>query len=345
MGLKITKIKKGQIVDTEPIQLNICKEGVKKLKAPQNLNPKGDNIMTSMQNYINYGRRVSGNVENCLEQAGLDYEVALTGACFNPVEQGIELHNVPQRFVTYRTDTKQAFGVVGSRYTIIQNKVMFDFLDFSEGFELTNGSPSSSGGWLCGRFAEEEVHGETFIPYVFLGNTFDGTKQFCVSFAPYRVSKGNFVNLAGAVYRLDVRHTKSSPHKLDLGRVFVKQTAEAMKGFRGVVDATIGKQVTTEKAKEIFAHILTFGRAIDKNKPLEEQLPRHYNEDLACLLDNFHGENSKYTYTGYAVLLAVSTFVEQVLKGRVRSEEAYIQKSVFATNPLLAEAYKKVMEI
>ena len=302
-------------------------------------------MTSTMTDYINFGRKVSGNVENCLEQAGLDYEVALTDACFNPVEDGIELHNVPKRYVTYRTDTKQAFGVVGSKYTIIQNKVMFDFLDFSEGFELTNGAPSNSGGWLCGRFEEEEVNGEKFIPYVFLSNTFDGTKQFCISFAPYRVSKRNFVNLAGAVYRLDVRHTKSSPHRLDLGKIFVKQTADAMKGFREVVDATIGKKVTTEKAKEIFHHILTFGRTFDKNKPIEEQLPRNYHADLACLLDSFHGENSKYVYTGYGVLLAVSTFVEEVLRKRVRSVDTYIEKSVFATNPLLAEAYKEVMKI
>lgn len=291
---------------------------------------------------IRYGREVNGTLQECIEQAGLNYEVAMTPAYYNPVAPNGDFTKVPNRYVTYRKDTHQSFGVVGSRYAVIQNEAMFSFLEYVTDFELTNGDSTSYGGWLCGKFGEEEILGEVFAPYVFLGNSFDGSRQFTVAFAPYRLSTGSFVNLSGAVYHLAIRHTLNSAHRIQLAKAFIKQSVQAMEGFRSVVNDTSVKRVTTEQAKDIFHHLLTDGH---EKYQKEKKLPRNYDIDLACLLDNFHGEKSSYRYTGYGVLLAVSTFVEEVLRNRVRKEEKHITKSLFATNPMLAKAYKEVMKL
>ena len=61
------------------------------------------------------GVSVHGNVQECLEQAGLAYTVASAPVAFFPeteVEGEGEARDVPRHFVTYRADTKQPFGVV-----------------------------------------------------------------------------------------------------------------------------------------------------------------------------------------------------------------------------------------
>ena len=292
--------------------------------------------MTNYTKGIGYGREISGSLSDCIKQAGLDYKVAMTPAYFNPTAPTGDFSQVPKRYVTYRTDNNQPFGVVGSRYAVIQNEAMFAFLEYVTDFELTNGASTSYGGWLSGKFGEEEILGEVFAPYVFLGNSFDGSRQFTVAFAPYRLSTRSFVNLSGAVYHLSIRHILNSAHRIQLAKAFIKQSTQAMSEFRDIVNATSVKRVTTEKAKDIFHHLLTDGHVKYKE---ENKLPRNYDIDLACLLDNFHGEKSTYAHTGYAVLLAVSKFVEEVLRNRVRTEEKHITKSLFTTNPMLAKAY------
>jgi len=70
--------------------------------------------------------------EEAIEHANMGYIVAKAPlyAKFsndkNDPNRGAE---VPDYFATYRTDTRDIFGIVGSRYEIIQNTAAFGFFD------------------------------------------------------------------------------------------------------------------------------------------------------------------------------------------------------------------------
>lgn len=289
---------------------------------------------------ISYGTEVSGNVLTCLHEAGLDYQVAATPVLFKPENDTDEVEETgefPYKYVTYRTDTHQPFGVVGSRYRIIQNDTLYSFLDYVSDFQITNAGSLRGGGWLCGKFPEQDVLGEVFAPYVFFSNSHDGTSQFIVAFTPYRVATKSFVNLGNASYRFSVRHTTFSQHKIRIAQRFVQQSAQAMDDFRSLVTETSAKRCPIDVAKQIFEQVLLCTLR-EQGKP-----PKTFGIDLQCLVDIFlSSQNSKYAFTGYGVLLAVSQFLEDVYRLRIRSEEGYLRKSLFRGNPMLLEAYRLV---
>src|SRR5207247_5009721 len=64
--------------------------------------------------------------EEAIQAAGLDFTVKL-----KPVKTVINRKQkfLPNTFATVRTDTSEVLGVVGSRYSPIQNKDAFGFFD------------------------------------------------------------------------------------------------------------------------------------------------------------------------------------------------------------------------
>ncbi len=286
---------------------------------------------------FNMGVKVSGNVQSCLQQADLDYQVASTPVLFKSTEQNID--PVPKRYVTYRTDTCEPFGVVGSKYRIIQNDTLFAFLDLVPDLKITNGGHLKAGGWLCGRFPDQEVMGDVFSPYVFFKNAHDGTSQFVVAFTPYRIRSHSFLNLNdGASYHFHVRHTNIAEQRIKTAQEFVKSSVLAMDDFRVMVENTSKKQFTLDQVKQIFGIIL-----LPKVKTVK--MPATYEFDQQALLDcYFNAENSRFVGTGYGILLAVSMFVTDVLGQRARTDESFLQRSLFRTHPMLQDAYKFVMQ-
>ena len=73
------------------------------------------------------GFRVSGKVQDVLQQAGLNYTTGITPVLYDCGTKSVVA--LPRHFVMYRTDTGSPFGVVKSRYEIVQNAVAFNFLD------------------------------------------------------------------------------------------------------------------------------------------------------------------------------------------------------------------------
>lgn len=86
------------------------------------------------------GQIVSGypTSEEAIKHAGLDYEVLKKPVVIKNVglqdqqdgqpAEAIDIE-IPERFGTYRSDTSQAFDVVGKDYQIVQNREAFSFFD------------------------------------------------------------------------------------------------------------------------------------------------------------------------------------------------------------------------
>ncbi len=289
-----------------------------------------------MMDCTTLGTAVSGSVHDCLAQAGLDYTVLSAPACFS-AEDEERYRDVPRHYVTYRADTGQPFGVVKSKYEIIQNEAVYSFLDMVSGLEITNAGLLRSGGWLCGKFANEEVLGDVFAPYVFFSNSHDGSSKFIVAFTPVRIACGSVVNItpSNSTFHFGVRHTQIASHKLRIAQGFVRQSAEAVRELRRLAEMTVAKTFTASEVNDIFERVLIS----PTGKP-----GKTYYTDLQLLHDAyFEADVLRYQGTGYGIILAVSRFVTNILPTRTRNNESVFHNLLFRTHPLLSAAYKLVM--
>ena len=159
------------------------------------------------------------SISEAINAAGLDWEVG-TKPLFTA--EGTEV----KAKATYRKSDNRVLGVVGPRYTPLQNQDAFDwfqpFLDAGECQLHTAGSLCEGEKvWVLSqlnRSNSEIVRGDEVSKFILLSNSHDGTTSIRVGYTPIRVVCVN--TLAAAHNNKDsqlirIRHTRSSKMNLD----------------------------------------------------------------------------------------------------------------------------------
>jgi phage/plasmid-like protein (TIGR03299 family) len=233
------------------------------------------------------GNQVSSDigVEDAIVSAGLDWEVGLKDL------QTVDGVPVSHR-ATYRKTDGSILGVVGPRYTPLQNKEAFDwfqpFLDAGECNLHTAGSlHSGQKVWVLAqlnRDNSEIVAGDEVTKFILLSNSHDGTTAIRVGYTPIRVVCANtlaWAHSASDSKLIRIRHTRSSKNNLenvrdimdninagfeataeqfrflaskDFNQNDVRRYVKAMIGIEGTVDADI-KTRTRNIMDDILARI------------------------------------------------------------------------------------------
>lgn len=158
-------------------------------------------------------------IGEAIDAAGLDWEVGLKDLFTS------EGTPVPAR-ATYRKTDNSILGVVGPRYTPLQNRDAFDwfqpFLDAGECSLHTAGSlHSGQKVWVLAqlnRDNSEIVKGDEVCKFILLSNSHDGTTAIRVGYTPIRVVCVNTLSAAHnnkASKLIRIRHTRSSKNNLE----------------------------------------------------------------------------------------------------------------------------------
>jgi phage/plasmid-like protein (TIGR03299 family) len=217
--------------------------------------------------------------EEAIKVAGLNYEVE---------KQPIFLANgtkVENQYATVRKDTSVPLGVVGRRYTVLQNDHAFKFADALVGIKEAVYQTAGALGngeiiWILAKLngVVEVVKGDITEKYLLLTNRHDGLGSVQIMWTGIRVVCQNTLNMAlGSRNDLSVslRHTASIGMKVDevrraLGIISAKDLifAEAAKRLAAVqltqmawvdylnrLDLT-PKENDTERAKNMAADIM-----------------------------------------------------------------------------------------
>lgn len=181
-------------------------------------NSIGDFVSKNEKPWHGFGI-IRGDVsfKDALQYGGLDYHV----------EKSPNIHRMEDveivsesSFFTWRTDTSKVLGIVGNRYTPIQNR---DALNIIEQFPyqietagvLKNGSIS----FVCMKSDKQIiVKGKDVTDmYMVFTNSFDGTSPISIIFTPIRVVCNNTLTAAmrGTKDRYTFRHTQSATDKMN----------------------------------------------------------------------------------------------------------------------------------
>jgi len=221
------------------------------------------------------------NVKDAIHHAGLDWnvervslsEVEVPGLKFGPDHAAI-----------VRTDTRAVLGVVGKRYTPVQNAEKFRFFDSI----VKNGRATMETAGALGRgekvwilaksITAEVVPGDPVESYLLLAGSHDGTSAITVLPTGVRVVCQNTLGMAlrGNAARFTVRHTASASRKLeDAGRMMAES------------EAAFGE--TIERWKHLASRKVnpeTFAKALVPDAPEGTSNTRRVNA-RAAILDSY----------------------------------------------------------
>lgn len=167
------------------------------------------------------------SMEEARTAAGHDFEVGL-----QPLVAQLGGIYVPTpAFATYRTDTNAILGVVGNRYTPLQNDDAFkgyEPLIESGLIELETGGTLNAGRdvWLLGRINTDKVNGivqdvfgsEGILPYALISNNHAGRRKAIIQETAIRVVCSNTLGAAvrnRGTRSITVSHTGNVVGKVD----------------------------------------------------------------------------------------------------------------------------------
>ena len=165
--------------------------------------------------------------QEAIVKAGLDWTVSLRGlATFDEDSTGSHLVDVPDYFATVRDTDSSVLGVVGNRYTPIQNLDCFDFLDtvMDDSTAKYETAGSLYGGkvvWMMINLGKDVVVGEDrTVPYLLMTNSHDGSTAIKGVTTPIRVVCSNTLKLAlnNSTTGFSFRHTTNVHGKIDQAR-------------------------------------------------------------------------------------------------------------------------------
>jgi len=194
-------------------------------------------------------------------EAELDWEVELRGMYTDEVFMGgrTKIMEVPDAYATVRNSDNKVLGVVGNRYTPIQNIECFDFLDTvlddsSASYETAGSLYGGKIVWMLVNLGKDIVVGEDkTVPYLLLTNSHDGSTAIKGMTTPIRVVCANTLSLAlkNNVTSFGFRHTNNVHQKIDQARKLLDINYKYVDNFQLEVEKLVDQQVTRDRFEEI----------------------------------------------------------------------------------------------
>ena len=205
--------------------------------------------------------------EEAIKLAHLDYDVAKSPCvAFNTTETGINEIILPDKFMTYRTDLNQGFGVVGSRYEIVQNKDAFKFFDaiVGEGIAMYETAGALGKGeriFLSAKLPDvvtvEGLKDDVTEMYILLTSTHDGSGSIKALITPVRVVCENTLNgaLREHFNKVSIRHTKNVQTNLENAHKLLGITHKYIAELNTCFSHLAKKKVSDEVVVKLIANL------------------------------------------------------------------------------------------
>lgn len=179
---------------------------------------KQHSVMVTKTAWHKLGTVVDGaqTSEQAISIAGLDYGVSKRPLYTNGPDDSYL--RVPDRYATVRMDTDVPLGVVGERYTLLQNKDAFKFIDEIIGtkeavFETAGALGRGERVFISCKLPEKLVVGLNDVAdnYFFLTNSHDASAAVSILFTSVFTVCANTVRMAlqEGKRKQSVRHTQS----------------------------------------------------------------------------------------------------------------------------------------
>jgi phage/plasmid-like protein (TIGR03299 family) len=203
------------------------------------------------------------SVEDALKKAGLNWEV-IKAPMYAQVGKGkrTKYVEVPDYFLTMRTDTMDPLAPVHARYEPIQNRDAFSFLDNILGEVIVETCGSIQGGkrvWMMTRLPDHiEVAGDTVVPYAGVYAGHDAKQALTVATTPIRWVCQNTITygLTVAPAKYTLRHIGGNlSERIYEAREALGITVNYYKQFKKVGDKLGSKKLADSKMAKVLGDL------------------------------------------------------------------------------------------
>jgi phage/plasmid-like protein (TIGR03299 family) len=218
------------------------------------------------------------------------------------------------QFATVRTDNDYPLGIVGNKYTIVQNREAFEFFDsiVQDGiaeYETAGALGNGEVVFISAKVTESmTIHTDKIDKYLLISLSHDGSSSISVAYTPIRVVCNNTLTLAlqNNVNKVQIRHTASAQDRL-----------QAAKETLGLID--YGDKSHTEYFNRLLDIHVTEGQVIELfskaySIKLDDDLSTRGKNILETSLDYYYkGLGQKeYVGTGWGAYNAVTGYLQNV---------------------------------
>jgi phage/plasmid-like protein (TIGR03299 family) len=271
------------------------------------------------------------NSADALKLARLDWQVIL-----DPVFVSNGSHDVAARFdvaggynAVRRSDTKAVLGIVGERYTPIQNVEGFDFLDglVQDGIIKYESAGALKGGkivWMLARTHKDLMvaDGDPVRPYVLFTTAHDGSRSATVMPTTVRVVCANTLRMAMSVkedreFGMAVRHCKSKDGQLAAARKLVALAVNKFDSHTVAARKLVKKKVTAQEFSDLLDELIPLPKEGDSKTTRALTMRENAREAIRV---NFY-DDPRQTYkpiylTAWAAFNAVTQYADHDLSAR-----------------------------
>lgn len=294
--------------------------------------------------------------QDALVTAGLDWSVKLEPVYFQTQQESIK--NIANKFAVVRQTDESCYGVVGNRYTPVQNLDAFNFMDtlVDSGDAKYETAGSLNGGATI--FIQMRLNtilpidNDEVLPYMLLTNSHDGSGALKVLMTPVRVVCSNTLRWAlskPTKNSISLRHTKSITGKIDEARNILGLTELFYDSFSQEVNNLIDTEVTNT----------VFTELIDKVFPMPELKEddttsvRQYNNTLSIrekIVDNYNKEKNNGNDNGWGLLNAYNSYElwQKHVRG-AKTKDAKLEKQagnlIYADSDLTNTVAKELVKL
>lgn len=283
---------------------------------------------------------------DAIVKAGLDWTVQLR-ELFYTTDSLPTYVQAPTHYATVRDSDNSCLGVVGNRYTPIQNSEAFDFMDalvdsgeakYETAGSLANGKIV----WILMRLdelQENSFQADSIIPYVLLSNSHDGSSALKVTMTPVRVVCQNTLRMAlnKASQQFSMRHTSGITGKVQQARDTLGFVAKYYDEFQREVEQLINQEVTSSQFNDIVEKLFPRPSDEDMEKP---RTANNYELVVSNVTKNWNGELHKGTAWG--AINAINSYELWQQKVRGNKLERQASKFIHDDQYLTSQAHKLV---
>ena len=229
--------------------------------------------------------------QEALEIGGIDWNVSQRAIYCGAGDIGsIE---APSHLANVRDDTNEILSIVGSNYSVLQNRDLAIYVEDVCGDNVRLETAGTLRGgrevfFLARMDSFDAAPGDTVERYAMFSNTHDGTRAFTVFPTSVRTVCMNTLRMALAGKRsgIAVRHTSGLLESIEAARDALTQAVNQGEAFRDSVELMAKQQMTKEEREAFYAQVYQVAnrKRIPRN-PKDEQEARDKRKALRVISD------------------------------------------------------------
>lgn len=265
------------------------------------------------------GQAVQGamTAQEALEKSHLNFDVIkcpMNAVLEDPITHDKTMVNIEDKTAIIRADNKAHLGIVGNKYTVLQNRDAFSFFDAIVGkdeamYETVGALGKGEKIWIMAKLPTDIVVKGNDVSncYLLLYNSHDGSSAIRCRFTPIRVVCQNTLHLAlkGSANEVCIRHTVNAEAKLQqahqLLNVVKRNIDTASQLFNKLADIEVDREQVQNYLLELYP-----------NSAIKNSRSENIRNEINKLFINGKGNRGKTAWDLYNGVIEYTDYYRNV---------------------------------